>query len=339
MHILRHVDREFWLTVARQCDYATFFHTPLWQDIALGTFPAYRDATIGAVLDSGVRVVLPLLRVRRRGPLHELWSSFELYYGGLIADGPYTSAEAQQIYRAACGWQTFRLQITGNPLRSDSDVPVSYESQADFTHMIALQPDFEQVFAHLPKDARSTYRNGLRKGVQVRRATALADCHAYYDVYQDGLHRWRERGLKQIGATYSLRQFELCYELSCQQPALAQLWLAEVDGRIAAGNWVFYWNRHVGCWQGAAHSDLLSYRPFNVLEVEIARDAVAHGYAYYDLGPSAGLEGLIAYKDSYNAKRHPFSRSIHTARGLTLLHQVRALLRSVRVIPGGTLNR
>jgi CelD/BcsL family acetyltransferase involved in cellulose biosynthesis len=336
MHILRHVDREFWLAVARQCDYATFFHTPFWHDVALGAFAQYRDATIGAVLDSGVRVVFPLLSVRLRGPWHARWTPF---YGGLIADGPFTPAEAQQIYQAACGWQTSRLQLTGNPLRSDSDVPVSYESQADFTHMIALQSDFEQVFAHLPKNTRSTYRNGLRKGVQVRRATTLADCHAYYDVYQDELQRWRTKGLALVGAPYSLRQFELCYELSCQQPELAQLWLAEVDGRIAAGNWVFYWNRHVGCWQGAAHSDLLSYRPFNVLEVEIARDAVAHGYAYYDLGPSAGLEGLIAYKDSYNAERHPFSRSVYTARGVTLLHQARALLRSMRVIPGRPLNQ
>ena len=330
MYILNHVDREFWLAVAQQCPSATFFHTPLWQDIALGTFPAYRDATIGAVLDSGVRVVLPLISVRQRGPLHELWSSFELYYGGLIADGPYTPAEAQQIYRAACGWRTLRLWLTGNPLTDTSDLPAGYTTEADFTQIIPLQPDFEQVFASFPKNTRATYRSGVRQGVQVRRAAKLADCHAYYNVYQDGMRRWAEQGKQILGVPYTLKQFELCYALSCQQPNVAQLWLAEVDGGIVAGGWVFYWNQHSICWQAAMHSDFLSYRPFNVLEVEMVRDAALRGYAYFDLGPSGGVEGVIAYKDRYRTTHHPFTRSVYTSRGGTLARHARTLVGALR---------
>jgi hypothetical protein len=337
MQILSHVDREFWLAVAQQCEYATFFHTPFWHDLALASFAHHHDATVGAVLASGVRVVLPLLRVRVRGPWDVLWSP---YYGGLIADGPCTLAEAQHMYQAACGWQTFQLQVTGNPLCRTSDVPVSYESKADFTHMIALQPDFEQVFADMPKPIRTGYRSGLRKGLQVRRAAGLADCGAYYEVYQDAVYRWRERGLKQHGVGYSLREFEIYYEFSCQHPELAQLWLAEVDGRVVAGNWVFYWNQIATCLHGAAHRDFLGYRPFNVLDIEIVRDAVLRRYTYYDLGPSGGLEGVIAYKDGYNAKRYPFLRAVYTARGgLTRLRQVQSLFRSMCIIPGEARNQ
>ena len=110
MKFLPSVEQEFWWDVARQCDYATFFHTPLWREFALRTHPEYSDATIGVILPSGVRVVFPILRIQQYGPFQRLLSSFEHCYGGIIADGPVSPAEAAQIYRRAGDWRTLSLR-------------------------------------------------------------------------------------------------------------------------------------------------------------------------------------------------------------------------------------
>ena len=43
-----------WLDVARRCEYATFFHTPIWSELVTRTFPDLRDATRHATSQDGV---------------------------------------------------------------------------------------------------------------------------------------------------------------------------------------------------------------------------------------------------------------------------------------------
>jgi lipid II:glycine glycyltransferase (peptidoglycan interpeptide bridge formation enzyme) len=155
-------------------------------------------------------------------------------------------------------------------------------------------------------------------------------------VYRDALRRWDVQGRQVIGVPYTWRQFEQCYELSCRQPEVAQLWLAEVDGQIVAGKWIFYWNQHVISWEGANRSAFLGHQPSSVLHIEIMRDAVQRGYAYYDFGPSGGVEGVIAFKDGHNAERHPFTRTVYTAKESFIVQRARARLRALRTSSSGT---
>jgi hypothetical protein len=327
MQIITKFDPAFWWAVARACPYATFFHTPLWQDLALGTFPDYRDATIGAVLPSGVRVVLPLLSVRRFGPWHDLHSSAALCYGGPIADGPLTDAELRQVYRAACRWRTLRLQLTSNPLANASDPP-GFSALPDYTHILRLDTDFATTFAGFSKNHQTHYRRGLRKGVQVRVATSLDAYRDYYQVYQDSLRRWHAQGTPLAGWEEPWRRFEVGASLAQRHPEALKLWVAEADGKLISGAWVFYWNGHAVYWHGATLEAYFDWYPSIVIHTEVIRDALERGYKRYDFNPSGNLAGVTEFKRRFGAEQRPVMRWTYGDAKFRLVRSARERLKT-----------
>jgi hypothetical protein len=323
MRIIEPVADDFWWQVARQCEYATFFHTPLWQELALRTHPEYRDATIGAVLDSGVRAVLPLLRTQRYGPFQRLLSTAEQCYGGIIADGPVMASEQAHIYARARAWRTLSLRYLENPLAPQQPAVGGCEPLHDTTQVVELDADFETVFARFDKKHRHAYRRGIQEGVQVRAAIALDEYRAYFGAYRDTVDRWG----KPADYGYGWELFERCYELSQRHPEQIKLWVAIVSERVVGGTLAFYWRRHCVAWHGAMYREYLGHRAMNVVDTEIIRDAIARGYRHYDFNPSAGLEGLIGYKSRFGAVERPVThwRYEHPLikRGLRLYRQAR----------------
>ncbi len=322
MHLIANPDREFWLGVARACSYATFFHTPLWHDLATKAYPAYRDRSVGAILPSGVRAVLPLLEVARVGPLRRLASTFESCYGGLIADGPLSPADEAAIYRAALGWRALDCRLLSNPFGPAREPLPGASAVADATQVVELDGDFAAVFARFSKNQRNAYRRGLKAGVQIRPATSIDDYRAYYRAYRDTVDRWGKP--ETYGHPWEL--FASCHELAARHPEIT-LWAIVADGRVVGGNLVFYWGRHAVVWHGAVDRAYLDHRAMTVADTEVIRDAVARGLSYYDFNPSAGIAGIIAYKRGFGARELPVSHIRHEH---PLLRQALRLYRRAR---------
>jgi hypothetical protein len=301
MKILKAVSQEFWWDVATKCSYATFFHTPLWQELAMRIHPEHSDATIGAILPNGVRAVLPLLRIRRYGPFQRLLSTSEQCYGGIIADGPISAAERARIYMRACRWPTLSLQFLENPLAPAQPAGSGYEPLHDTTQIVELDADFETVFARFDKKHRHAYRRGLQAGVHVRPASSLSEYRSYFEAYRDTVDRW---GLPPSYG-YGWDLFEQCYLLSQRHPEQVRLWVAIVADQVAGGTLAFYWGQHCVAWHGAVHREYLGHRAMNVVDTEIIRDAIMRGYRHYDFNPSAGMAGLIGYKSRFGAVARP----------------------------------
>ncbi|EFO82091.1 hypothetical protein OSCT_0014 [Oscillochloris trichoides DG-6] len=303
MYKLRHLDTQTWWDVAQQCADATFFHTPLWAEIALRTHPHLTDATQGFILPSGVRAIFPLLATRRLGPLQSLMSTFEYCYGGIISDGPISAYDLKRLYQHICGWNVTGLRFLESPLGMRHDLTPSFLGQAYETHIVRLDTDFDTFFTHLPKDRRNAYRKGSREGVRVEVATSYEAYQDYYRVYQDTIRRWGEDP-----AHYGYRWeiFDTIWSLAQEYPNLIKLWVAYLDGKIIAGNLMFYWNRHSVAWHGCAYTEYLRYKPYVMLDIELVRDAMNQGYAYYDLNPTGDLRSSITtYKAQLGTQVYP----------------------------------
>jgi CelD/BcsL family acetyltransferase involved in cellulose biosynthesis len=327
MKIWQTVDRTTWLEVAARCPHATLFQTPIWQELALATNPQYRDATIGALLPSGVRAVLPLLCVRRLGPWRELHSTAALCYGGLIADGPVSATEATRIYREASNWRSLRLHLTESPF-APVPAPAADAVEQDTTYVLQLDAGFEALFRRFSKSHQGHYRRGLRRGLQVRRAESLDDYRAYFAVYQETLRRWNAKGQTLPGTEEPWRRFEAGASLAACHPEQLALWLAEGEGRVISGAWIFSWNGHVVYWHGATDDAYFDWYPSIVLHTEIIRDAAARGCAIYDFNPSGGLAGVAEFKRRFGAEQRPVRRLTYGSRAIALLRSLRGSLRS-----------
>ena len=324
MEIIRDVDDDFWWKVAQNCEYATFFHSPLWHRLAEKTFEEYEDQTIGAVTKNGVRVVLPLLKTGEsaRGMMDDLVSTFAGCYGGVIAEDAVSEKEMAHFYEKVQAWDIASLNVTENPLWREADHPVvlpGEEATEDFTQVISTDGrSYDEILSDFSRGHRSSMNKGQRMGVEIRVADALDDYRAYYGAYEDCLRRWENPS-----SEYPWVLFENGYELAQDYPKNLRLWLAEVEGEVVGGAWFFYWNNHLVYWHGATYEEYFDYRTNNVLHPAILKDALERGYQYYDFNPSGGHEGVVEFKSRFGAEKWPIRRWTLTDEKLSYIRNVR----------------
>lgn len=297
---------ELWWQIARACEYATFFHTPLWHQLVTKSYPGYQDASLQFTPDADRTLILPLLKVSKRpSPISVYLSSFAGCYGGFISDAHLEAEVLEAAWKAILGWRFGKIQLTGNPISPFNPGNHLFQNVArDFSHLLLLDRKYEALLSEFSKGHRSSIRRGLRLGVQVREAASLDDYRSYYQIYQDTLRRWADKATSR----YPWGLFENGYKLSQKYPGQIRLWVAEVPGKMIAGAWVFYWNQHVVWWHGASLEAYFDYYPNNVLQAMIIQDAVERGYHYYDFNPSGGHEGVVRFKRSHGAQEYHVNR-------------------------------
>lgn len=309
MEFIESPSQDFWWNVAETCDYATFFHSPLWHHLASTTFEDLEDRTVAAVTDDGTRLVLPLLKIGEsaRGMMEDLMSTYAGCYGGVIADGPVSTEEIEQLYGLARTWDVSSLRVKANPLWKEVNhsTPLPEDKAIDdFTQIIELDGrTFEDVASDFTDGHRSAMHKGERMGVEVRGAETLDDYRAYFGAYEDCLRRWDDPS-----SVYPWKLFENGFELGQQHPDHLKLWLAEVEGKVIAGAWFFYWNDHVDYWHAASYEEYFDHKPNNVLLPHVMNQAIEDGYKYFDFNPSGGIEGVVRFKKHFGARKWPVQR-------------------------------
>ncbi len=296
-----------WLEVARNCEYATFFHTPIWSELVTRAFPDLQDATRYTTLRDGVRVVLPLVAVARRlgSRLAIAHSTAFGCYGGLIADGPVDEPARARIHRGALRSGIVELEVTQNPL---APFPAprfrAVGVREDFTDLLSLARGYAAVVERFTSERRREIKKGRESGVRTRVATTLDDYRSYFGAYEDSLRRWGEG----VTLRYPWDLFEVCHDLARRYPMHVKLWLAERDGETLGGALNFYWNHHAVGWHSAAYTRALDSYAFAVLVADAVEEACDRGFAWFDLNPSGGLEGVAAFKSRFGGERRAIER-------------------------------
>lgn len=296
------LDEALWEKVARNCPYATFFHTPYWARAFHKTYPNYLIDTRGYILEDGAIAILPLMRLKSRFSIFTgdtVQSMFPGVYGGVISDNSISNEEARRIYESLLDRKTKYILIMDNPFYPTSPGE-SYKRTENSTHVLYLEKGFEQIWDEFSHGNKRGIKKARKLGVTVRTATTIADVRAYYQVYADSLQRWGKR----TTSRYPCTLFENLYQIN---PEHVKLWLTEVDGKVVSGALVLYWNRHVVPWHGCSISEYFKYSPMNILQSEIIRDACERGYTYYDFNPSGVHEGSARFKELMGAEMVSFA--------------------------------
>ncbi len=320
MQIIDKPANDFWENVATNCTEATFFHTPIWRNIVIQTYPEFSDASIG--FDWGEKqAVVPLIKKSVKGVAQSKRSTFASCYGGPISTSPLTDDDHSQIWKEIWSGRTLKVQISGNPIAHKSFIDANDASEIDFTHILNLDAPFEELFSRFSKGHRSSAKKGKRMGVTTSIASSIEEYEVYFQAYQDSIRRWGDRAT----SDHSWELFKTVFEQSQLQPENIKLWLAHAEGEIIAGALVFYWNQHVDWWHGASFEKYFSYCANNVLQHDIIKHAVENGYTFYDFNPSGGHAGVEKFKKSFNAQKVEFARYAEEA---NLVKWVRPLVQA-----------
>jgi hypothetical protein len=142
-------------------------------------------------------------------------------------------------------------------------------------------------------------KKAIKRGhLAIDEARDLDEWRAYYRVYQETLTRW---GHSQTEG-YPWELFEIMARLGSPR---IKLWLGRYDGAIVSGELCLYAKRHVVSWHAATLKDFLRSHVAKVQIFHVICDACERGFDWFDFNPSAGLDGVRTFKESFNAEPLP----------------------------------
>jgi hypothetical protein len=291
-----------WEDILKNCEHATFFHSPAWVKVLEETYPHYKNATLAFTFSSGNRALFPLVAEHSKGKVlkKEKHKSMALgVYGGVLADKKLAPDESEALFDYLISADISDLKIVDNPL-DPYEFPKSFTAKPLFTHIVSLNTDFEQLKKQFSRGQKSNIKQAQKKGAEIRRASSVEDYENYYHIYQETIKRWGDHA----GTTYPWEFFLNLFET--RDPAIT-LWLAEKQGKIIAGVIALYCNSTIIYWHGCSLKDYFDHYPNNLLHTEIIKDGCARGYKVYDLSPSGGHQGVVKFKESLSAKRVDFN--------------------------------
>ncbi len=285
-----------WDSIARDCAYATGFHSRDWAR-------AWAEATRGRLepaprmvqFSDHTRVLLPLSIEHRRGTLPKRFvSSPAGTYGGWVSGEQLTSSHASLLAEFMSSdlsdlvWRTNPF----DPLACDTLLPGSIR---EATYVLPLCDGFDSLCDRWASTGNATLRKARkaeRAGVTVRQASSIDDWRAYFAIYEQTLTRWGS----EAPSPYDWPMFE--HFAGCSDATIS-LWLAEHDARPIAGAVCVHSHVHCSYWHGAAATDALHLRPVNLLHVEIIRAMCERRIHWYDFNPSGGHAGVERFKRSF----------------------------------------
>jgi len=322
--MLRKAERDDWQFWFDHAPVASFFQSPdwaeVWSEYTRGKFQPY---PCFARLPSGREVLIPLSRQKILFGLGAQWHAAPAgTYGTWLSKtaDPLAPGDIQALLQGLfsyCGSLTIRwfplmgIPDEGQPKLTDGS---EWNRPTDLKS-IAGQPEFLKLRADMSSDhtrvidcsggfsaitETKKWRKGIRPkvnkatraGVTVRRASSENDWQTYYRLYLASANRWDPPP----SYIYSWRFFKILSEVRA-----SDLWIAERDGRIAAGAILLHGRNHTAYWHGASDTAEQRTRAANLLFAKIIEDTCKKGQRWFDFNPNMGISGVDAFKKSFGA--------------------------------------
>lgn len=296
--------RAEWEATWRECHYATFFQSPAWAEVWERVSEGQTECTPERLtFPNGHRAILPLcFEHKYLGLLSRHVASPQATFGGWITRDALDLKQASVLLRHMLERRSRSLVWRMSPydeLTLLAGKQLGLECRRDYTHALNLEGGAPALLAGFKNGYRSDIKKALKtQRISIEPATTLDEWRAYYRVYLETLGRWghtAEEG-------YPWKVFQVLAELGSKD---ITLWLGRYDGAIVSGEVCMYSKRHVVSWHAATLRDYLRTNVAKVQIYHVIADACSRGYRWFDFNPSAGLEGVQVFKESFGARPRP----------------------------------
>ena len=296
------IDLQEWSRLVAEDEAATFFHTSEWSDVLTSTLPGFESAHVTAREHGRLVSLMPVLsRPRLRATTLESMA-FGTFGGPVLgADAPADTARAllAEFAGAAASLRVGLAQVVDRSGRiQESDLP-GFRCTDDTLQVVPLEASYDVLETRFKPSARNKVRKATKAGVTVRRAESEADFLAYHAVLEECSREWTIR--PRPGR-------EFFSALSQLDRNMVQMWLAVHDGDVLAGDLNFALHGTVLNWGNVSTDTAKSLAPNNLLHANAIEQGVRDGHHTYDLGTSAGMEGVRAFKSSFGTTDVPLRR-------------------------------
>ena len=280
-----------WDAALEASPHAAFFHSRSWAEIwQAASSNRVRPEPLRIRFCDGASAIVPLCFDAVTG-FHV--SSPGGTYGGWLSETTLRKEHAEAVARHLVREYpalTWRL----NPINELECASAPAAAREDHTRVLQLGEGLEALRQRFSKGHRAAVKQARRAGVEVAGASGDAAWAEYERLYQSSLERWGKRAT----ARHAPRLFE---ELKRREGRNVRLWLARYQDEVVAGAILLQEGRHLSYWHGAARRERFHLRPEHLLLHEAIDQTCQEGLEIFDLGPSAGLAGLEAFKKDFGA--------------------------------------
>lgn len=244
--------------------------------------------------ESKSSVVIPCFR---RKLAKGLVSRFEcspggLYSGPLGLSGKINLHQIQLIQNALIKvLKDFSFRT--NPLLTSVDLD---EYTGDlFTQVVELRNQ-DAITASLHKSGvLYDTRLAQRKGLKVTRSDS-SDLEKFFEVYQSIRQKWDN--------PTSSYPFDFFKQLVSSKHC--DFWSVTEDETYIGGGIILKGPFHASSWLTIMHPDSTILRPYEFIYQFLLQHYSEAGFRWFDFNPSAGLDGVVKFKEKFGTRRFPF---------------------------------
>jgi len=291
----REVDPAEWNALVAGDPGATFFARTEWVELASGVSPrsdpVYLTARDGGRLVAG----LPAVQKRRLGFSTIESLPFGTYGGVVSAPGCPPEAAAGLLRRFG---RIARSPVVAAAhlmdLRGAACDLGRFRARDEGAQIVRLDRPFEEIWNGFKPSARNKIRKARKAGVGVRRAAQADDFRAYHSMLVELSERWGDPCPFDVGFFLALSELD---------PSHVQMWVAELDGAIIGADLNFVQNGWIMNWGNVSRHEARRHAPNNVLHSAAIERGIEDGHRVYDLGSSAGIPGVEAFKSAFGTER------------------------------------
>jgi hypothetical protein len=300
--------RNDWHDSYQKAPLAAFFQSPFWALIwERYTEGKYQPSPLLATLPSGRQVLVPATRQRLPFGLGHTWHMSPAgTYGGWLpvssdaSNASQLSAEEIRALLQELSRYCTSMTLRWYPLVTDTSIPdisgLGFRIHNDRSYLIdgsvgreSLQRSLYQTDGKMRRKIAKARRSGIR----IRKADSLTDWADYYQIYLEGINRWKTPPQHVYGQNF--------FDMLADLPEHCELWLAEKDKIPVAGAVFLFGKDHVVYWHGAFVYEFRSIRPVNLLLATAIESICGNKHRWLDFNPSMGIEGVEQFKSSFGA--------------------------------------
>ena len=285
----------------------TFFQTSEWANLLLRHDPSLAPAPL-----EGDGFCVPLMLKRRLGGITDS------YYGmpfmtpaGVVAENSDPGFQWRELFGRLASLRAATVVVCFPP----DQIPPRDERflwEEDTTHVLDLSPGWERIWEDVyHARCRRSVRTAQKEGVTIQEASSETDIYEHWQIMRHNAKKWKLRPLPTHAFIRDVASL----------PA-ARVYLARVGSTVVASKLTFVFGQESFYWQGGRAPDESPRGTYSALSSYSIERACQEGCQTYNFASSLGIPGIEEYKESFGAKRIPF----------TILKQMHPLARFARRI-------
>lgn len=220
-----------------------------------------------------------------------------LYAGPLGLEGKMNLTQIQSLKVALNSvFNDFSFRLNPFVTSVELDVPGSslFTQVVDLTDRETISVDLQH--SGVAYDARLAHRKGVR--IYLEANVDLTNFLLVYDAIR--------RSWKSPGSYYPAEFIKLLTSsIHCD------FWSVLHKNDYIGGGIILKGPKHVSSWLTIMHPELRNVRPYEYVYHHFIHHYSKAGFRYFDLNPSAGLDGVVKFKEKFGTKRIPFLQFEH----------------------------